>query len=193
MRLSTSRSATDFRPRRVHPIRRVYFKPKGRTVLTAVADFIGVTTSNCSEKRLRGCENDTGEFYYGFTRSQCRRSLSLSCASSERATRCRIPFRAPLSLKRKRHESLPGDQQRRSKAKNQGRCPHCGTTIQLAQYKAHREKHHVATIAELSDIVRTLQPLIRFKGALYTRDALVDGLRDETRRDAVRRGVLAAI
>jgi hypothetical protein len=44
----------------------VYFKAKGETNVVAKAKLTGVTTVNPSMKRLRGNENLTGRFYYGF-------------------------------------------------------------------------------------------------------------------------------
>jgi hypothetical protein len=48
------------------PIKNVYFKVKGTTAVIARAKFIEVTTVNPPTKRLKGCENDAGKFYYGF-------------------------------------------------------------------------------------------------------------------------------
>ncbi len=45
---------------------KVYFKCKGETTISVVADFIGITTENPENNRLNGAESDIGKFYYGF-------------------------------------------------------------------------------------------------------------------------------
>jgi hypothetical protein len=51
---------------RTLPVKRVYFKATGETVISAYADFIEVTTENPRQYRLKGREDNLGRFYYGF-------------------------------------------------------------------------------------------------------------------------------
>jgi len=45
---------------------KVYFKCKGESTISAVADLIEVKTENPVNFRLRGSESNTGKYYYGF-------------------------------------------------------------------------------------------------------------------------------
>lgn len=48
------------------PLRQVYFKVRGENFVSAQAAFIDISTDNPASKRLRGIENATGRYYYGF-------------------------------------------------------------------------------------------------------------------------------
>ena len=48
------------------PIKKVYFKLKDETTISAVADFIDLDPSPPLEFRLRGKESWEGKYYYGF-------------------------------------------------------------------------------------------------------------------------------
>ena len=45
---------------------KVYFKCKGESTISAVADLVELKTENPVKFRLRGSESDTGKYYYGF-------------------------------------------------------------------------------------------------------------------------------
>ena len=47
-------------------IEHVYFKLKGDKTVSAIADFIDLTTDNPVDFRLRGSEGQTGKYYYGY-------------------------------------------------------------------------------------------------------------------------------
>src|SRR3989338_1955661 len=48
------------------PIKKVYFKLKDETTISAVAEFIGLHPNPPIEFRLRGKESWEGKYYYGF-------------------------------------------------------------------------------------------------------------------------------